>query len=149
MTFPITLSMIIPITMSCTSYTKTAILRVPEVYENRKEEIVARIYGVIDPGHPYIENIYRGGDYLIGGEVELLDRIRYNNGLDAWRKTATELMQEFQEKGADTVHAFQTRNPTHAGHANLMRSAGEVLKRKGVQKARAVVESSRWLDQER
>lgn len=145
-------SMPIPITLSCTSYTRdaiqdssavalvtqmgetVAILRSPEIYENRKEEIVTRMYGVIDPGHPYIENIYKGGDWLIGGEVELLDRIRYNDGLDKWRKTATELLQEFQDKGADTVYAFQTRNPTHAGHAYLMRSAGEDLKRQGFKK---------------
>jgi len=144
-------SMSVPITLSCTSFTKdaiegsdkravalvtqmgetVAILRDPEIYSNRKEEIVSRMFGAIDMGHPYIQTIYSGGDYLIGGEVELLDRIKYNDGLDKWRKTASELMAEFQEKGADTVYAFQTRNPTHAGHAYLMKSAGEDLKTKG------------------
>jgi len=151
---PTRVSMSLPITLSCTSYTKdaietsdkdavalvtqmgqtVAILRRPEIYNNRKEEIVTRMYGVIDPGHPYIQNIYKGGDYLIGGEIELLDRIRYNDGLDKWRKTAKELLEEFQQKGADTVYAFQTRNPTHAGHAYLMRTAGEDLRNKGYQK---------------
>lgn len=151
---PLRVSMSLPITLACTSYTKeaiersgkkavalvtqmgqtVAILRDPEIYENRKEEIATRMYGVIDPDHPYIKNIYGGGDFLIGGEVELLDRIRYNDGLDQWRKTARELMEEFQQKGADTVYAFQTRNPTHAGHAYLMRSAGEDLRKKGYQK---------------
>eukprot|EP00542_Grammatophora_oceanica_P020344 CAMPEP_0194037038 /NCGR_PEP_ID=MMETSP0009_2-20130614/9392_1 /TAXON_ID=210454 /ORGANISM="Grammatophora oceanica, Strain CCMP 410" /LENGTH=1164 /DNA_ID=CAMNT_0038679029 /DNA_START=54 /DNA_END=3548 /DNA_ORIENTATION=+ len=150
---PTRVSMSLPITLSCTSYTRemiersnknavalvtqmgetVAILRNPEIYENRKEEIVTRMYGVIDMGHPYIEHIYKGGDYLIGGEVELLDRIKYNDGLDQWRLTATELLAEFQAKGADTVYAFQTRNPTHAGHAYLMRSAGEDLRSKGFQ----------------
>lgn len=144
-------SMSVPITLSCTSFTKdaiekspkkavalvtqlgetVAILRDPEIYDNRKEEIVTRMFGVIDMDHPYIKTIYSGGDFLIGGEVELLDRIRYNDGLDKWRKTATDLMAEFQEKQADTVFAFQTRNPTHAGHAYLMKSAGEDLKKKG------------------
>ena len=148
---PSRVSMSLPITLSCTDFTKqnveesgmkdvalvtnmgqiVAILSDPEIYNNRKEEIATRMYGVIDPGHPYIKHIYSGGDYLIGGEVELLDRIRYNDGLDQWRKTALELLQEFEEKGADTVYAFQTRNPTHAGHAYLMRSAGEDLKAKG------------------
>merc|ERR1719223_2493311 len=102
--------MSVPITLSCTSFTKeaiensgkdsialvtqmgetVAILRNPEIYDNRKEEIVTRMFGAIDPDHPYIKLIYSGGDYLIGGEVELLDRIRYNDGLDKWRKTATE-----------------------------------------------------------
>lgn len=48
-----------------------------EIYANRKEEIVSRVFGVIDPGHPYIEHIYSGGDWLIGGEIELIDRIRW------------------------------------------------------------------------
>jgi len=147
---PTRVSMSLPITLSCTSYSKdaiessdkdaialvtqmgqtVAILRRPEIYVNRKEEIVTRMYGVIDPGHPYIQNIFKGGDYLIGGEVELLDRIRYNDGLDQWRKTAKELLEEFKQKGADAVYAFQTRNPTHAGHAYLMRTAGEDLRKK-------------------
>jgi len=148
---PNRVSMSLPITLACTDFTKklveesgsqdvalttnmghiVAILSDPEIYNNRKEEIVTRMYGVIDMGHPYIKHMYAGGDYLMGGEVELLDRIKYNDGLDQWRKTATELLQEFQDKGADTVYAFQTRNPTHAGHAYLMRSAGEDLKSKG------------------
>uniref|UniRef100_A0A7S4HZ83 Inorganic diphosphatase n=1 Tax=Odontella aurita TaxID=265563 RepID=A0A7S4HZ83_9STRA len=150
---PSRVSMSVPITLSCTSFTKehiessdkgavalvtqmgerVAILRNPEIYANRKEEIVTRMFGVIDMDHPYINHIYSGGDYLIGGEVELLDRIKYNDGLDKWRKTAKELSDEFAAKGADTVYAFQTRNPTHAGHAYLMRSAGEDLRAKGFQ----------------
>jgi len=151
---PVRVSMSVPITLSCTQFTKksieasgknavalvtqmgqtVAILRDPEIYENRKEEIVSRIFGVIDEEHPYIKYIYSGGEFLIGGEVELLGRIRYNDGLDKWRKTTVELIDEFKEKGADTVFAFQTRNPTHAGHAYLMRSAGEDLKKKGFKK---------------
>lgn len=52
---------------------------------------------------------------------------RYNDGLDQWRLTAREVRAEFEKKNADVVYAFQTRNPTHAGHAYLMRTAGEKL----------------------
>ena len=144
---PKRVSMSVPIVLPCTSYTKEAILssgksavalvnkhgktlgilRNPEIYINRKEEIVSRIFGVIDPGHPYIQHIYSGGDWLIGGEIELLDRIRYNDGLDKWRLTAIEVMREFEAKKADAVFAFQTRNPTHAGHAYLMKTARDIL----------------------
>jgi len=148
---PKRVSMSVPIVLPCTAFTKAnieasgkkavalvnkhgqtmAMLRNPEVYANRKEEIVARIFGVIDPGHPYIAHIYSGGDWLIGGEIELLERVKYNDGLDQYRLTAPEVMKEFEKKGADAVYAFQTRNPTHAGHAYLMKTAGEMLKRKG------------------
>jgi len=60
-----------------------------------------------------------------------LGRIRYNDGLDQYRLTAKELVEEFVRRGADAVFAFQTRNPTHAGHAYLMKTAREKLLKKG------------------
>lgn len=53
--------------------------------------------------------------------------VRYNDGLDKWRLTAREVRAEFEKKEADVVYAFQTRNPTHAGHAYLMKTAGQKL----------------------
>lgn len=108
-----------------------AIMRNPEIYENRKEEIVSRCFGVIDMGHPYIKHIYSGGDWLLGGEVELLQKVTYNDGLDQYRLTPKEMYAAFEEKGADVVFAFQTRNPTHAGHAYLMRTGRERLINRG------------------
>lgn len=148
---PKRVSMSVPIVLPITAFTKAqvetsgknavalvskhgkvlAILRNPEIYVNRKEEIISRIFGVIDDGHPYIQHINSGGDWLMGGEIELLERIHYNDGLDKFRLTAPEVMKEFEKKGADAVYAFQTRNPTHAGHAYLMRTAREILKKKG------------------
>jgi 3'-phosphoadenosine 5'-phosphosulfate synthase len=148
---PKRVSMSVPIVLPITAYTKEAIetsgkmavtlmnkhgfpmaiLRNPEIYANRKEEIVSRIFGVIDRGHPYIDHIYDGGDWLLGGEIELLQRIRYNDGLDKFRLTAPEVMKEIEAKKADAVYAFQTRNPTHAGHAYLMRTGREILLAKG------------------
>eukprot|EP00613_Pedinella_sp_CCMP2098_P052995 CAMPEP_0171891258 /NCGR_PEP_ID=MMETSP0992-20121227/44637_1 /TAXON_ID=483369 /ORGANISM="non described non described, Strain CCMP2098" /LENGTH=193 /DNA_ID=CAMNT_0012518569 /DNA_START=36 /DNA_END=614 /DNA_ORIENTATION=+ len=76
-----------------------AILRNPEIYENRKEEIVTRCFGAIDMGHPYIKHIYQGGDWLLGGEIELLQRVTYNDGLDQYRLTPKEMYAAFEEKG--------------------------------------------------
>jgi len=144
-------SMPVPVVLPVTGYTKAAIessgkkavtlvdkdgralaiLRNPEIYENRKEEVVTRCFGVIDMGHPYIKHIYTGGDWLLGGEIELLQRITYNDGLDQYRLTPKEMYAAFEEKGADVVFAFQTRNPTHAGHAFLMNTGRERLQARG------------------
>ena len=43
-----------------------------------------------------------------------------SSGLDEYRLTVPELHAKFESMNADTVLAFQTRNPTHAGHAFLM-----------------------------
>ena len=67
----------------------------------------------------------------IGGEIELLERIRYHDGLDQFRLTAKETMDEFVKRGADAVVAFQTRNPIHAGHAYLMKTGRDILIKKG------------------
>jgi 3'-phosphoadenosine 5'-phosphosulfate synthase len=148
---PKRVSMSVPIVLPCTDYTKDMIessgkksvalvtkhgnivglLHNPEIYANRKEEIVSRLFGVIDFKHPYIAHIYSGGDWLIGGEIELFEKIKYNDGLDKWRLTAPEVMEEFIKKKADAVFAFQTRNPTHAGHAYLMKTSRESLLKRG------------------
>lgn len=104
-----------------------ALLNNPEVYDHRKEERITRTFGAMDNGHPYIAEILKSGDYLLGGEIELLSRINYNDDLDQYRLTPTELRNRFKEMGADVVLAFQTRNPTHAGHAYLMNNAREQL----------------------
>ncbi|KAF1772469.1 P-loop containing nucleoside triphosphate hydrolase [Phytophthora cactorum] len=104
-----------------------ALLNDPEVFDHRKEERITRTFGAMDNGHPYIAEILKSGDYLLGGEIELLSRIKYNDDLDQYRLTPTELRKRFEEMGADVVLAFQTRNPTHAGHAYLMNNAREQL----------------------
>ena len=88
--------------------------------------------GVVDDAHPYIAQLLAPGkDYAIGGEVELLGRITYGDGLDAYRLTVEELRAAFKKKGADAVFAFQTRNPTHAGHAFLMKDSRRKLMERG------------------
>lgn len=64
--------------------------------------------------------IHESGDWLVGGDLEALERIKWNDGLDTYRKTPNELRAEFRRRNADAVFAFQLRNPVHNGHALLM-----------------------------
>ena len=74
------------------------------------------------------------GDWLVGGDLEVFERIRWNDGLDKYRLTPNELRREYQKKGADAVYAFQLRNPVHNGHALLMKDCEKQLKDKGYKK---------------
>ncbi len=67
------------------------------------------------------------GDWLVGGDIQALQRIRWNDGLDKYRLTPNELRAEFKRRGADAVFAFQLRNPIHNGHALLMKVGGLLL----------------------
>ncbi|KAK3598352.1 hypothetical protein CHS0354_003373 [Potamilus streckersoni] len=111
-----------------------AILRDPEFYEHRKEERCCRQFGTNNKGHPYVKMIYESGDWLVGGELEVLERIRWNDGLDEYRLTPKELRQRFRQIGADAVFAFQLRNPIHNGHALLMADTKKRLLDRGYKK---------------
>ncbi|XP_029807226.1 bifunctional 3'-phosphoadenosine 5'-phosphosulfate synthase 1 [Suricata suricatta] len=110
---------------------RVAILRNPEFFEHRKEERCARQWGTTCKNHPYIKMVMEQGDWLIGGDLQVLDRIRWNDGLDQYRFTPTELKQKFKDMNADAVFAFQLRNPVHNGHALLMQDTHKQLLERG------------------
>ncbi|XP_030543416.1 ATP sulfurylase 1, chloroplastic-like [Rhodamnia argentea] len=99
----------------------TAILSNIEIYKHPKEERIARTWGTTAPGLPYVEEaITNAGNWLIGGDLEVLEPIKYEDGLDRFRLSPANLREEFTRRNADAVFAFQLRNPVHNGHALLM-----------------------------
>ncbi|CAI9744038.1 3' [Octopus vulgaris] len=111
-----------------------AILRKPEFFKHNKEERCCRQFGTCNKGHPYIKMIFESGDWLAGGDLEVLDRITWNDGLDEYRLTPKELRVKFKEMKADAIFAFQLRNPIHNGHALLMDDTKRKLIERGYQK---------------
>ncbi|CAK1552884.1 unnamed protein product [Leptosia nina] len=111
-----------------------AILREPEFYPHRKQERCSRQFGIFHTGHPYIQMIEESGDWLVGGALEVFERICWNDGLDAFRLTPNELKEKFDDLGADAVFAFQLRNPIHNGHALLMQDTQRQLTERGYKK---------------
>lgn len=113
---------------------KIAVIRDPEFFPHVKEERCARQFGTTDVRHPTIEMIMQSGDWCVGGELEVLERIRWEDGLDQYRMTPLELRQKFNDMGADAVFVFQLRNPIHNGHALLMQDTKKRLLEKGYKK---------------
>lgn len=97
-----------------------AILRKPEFYYQRKEERCSRQFGTNNGDHPYVKMIHESGDYLAGGDLEVFDRVLWNDGLDEYRLTPNQLREKYKELNCDAIFAFQLRNPIHNGHALLM-----------------------------
>lgn len=111
-----------------------AVLESPEFFEHRKEERAGRTFGLTHPGHPYIKLIQAAGDWLVGGKLRFLKEIKFNDGLDSFRLTPSQLKAKFAELEADAVFVFQLRNPVHNGHALLMQDTAQKLKEKGYKK---------------
>ncbi|XP_072851376.1 bifunctional 3'-phosphoadenosine 5'-phosphosulfate synthase 2 isoform X3 [Pogona vitticeps] len=110
---------------------RVAILKNPEFFEHRKEERCARVWGTICAKHPHVKMVMESGDWLVGGDLLGLERIKWNDGLDQYRLTPLELRQKFKEMNADAVFAFQLRNPVHNGHALLMQDTKRRLLERG------------------
>ena len=108
-----------------------AILRKPEFFGALKEERVSRQFGTAHHKQPYIALIYSYGDWLVGGDLEVLNPIKWNDGLDQFRLTPRQLREEFKARNSDAVYAFQLRNPIHNGHALLMQDTHRRLVEKG------------------
>lgn len=108
-----------------------AILRQPEFYFQRKEERCSRQFGTNNVKHPYIKMVHESGDYLVGGDIEVFERIRWNDGLDQYRLTPNELRVRYKQLHADSIFAFQLRNPIHNGHALLMQDCRKQILDRG------------------
>jgi sulfate adenylyltransferase len=90
-----------------------------------KQKEVARVYGTTDRMHPGVQyvleemqNTYIGGPVI---HIALPER----NDFKQFRKTPAELKIYFKEKGWDKVVGFQTRNPMHRAHFELVKRASE------------------------
>jgi 3'-phosphoadenosine 5'-phosphosulfate synthase len=111
-----------------------AIMRNPEFFHQRKEERCSRQFGTTNSNHPYVRLILDSGEYLVGGELEVLDRIKWDDGLDQYRLTPNEIRNQIKGIRADAVFAFQLRNPIHNGHALLMKDCRRQLLERGYKK---------------
>lgn len=48
--------------------------------------------------------VMESGDWLVGGDLQVLDKIYWNDELDQYRLTPTELKQKFKEMNAGMGH---------------------------------------------
>lgn len=97
-----------------------AVLKDIEFFPNTKEIFSKNVFGTIDKNHPGVAEVYQMEDYLIGGEIKLLDSKK--DIFPEYNFTPMETRRIFQEKGWQTIVAFQTRNVPHRAHEFLQKS---------------------------
>ena len=98
-----------------------AFLKNIEFYSNNKDFFAENVYGTLDRNHPGVNEIYKMGDYLIGGELKLLDNKK--EIFPEFNFTPKETRKIFKKKDWKTIVAFQTRNVPHLGHEFLQKHA--------------------------
>ena len=103
-----------------------AVMDLNDAWEVDKEREAKAVFGG-DPEHPAIRYLYnQAGDMYLGGQLrgyQLPPHYDYTS----MRQTPAELRAQFDEMGwtGKPVVAFQTRNPMHRAHVELVKSAAE------------------------
>ncbi len=97
-----------------------AIIEVADVYCWDKQAAAEAIFGTTDTQHPGVCRLCERGDYLVGGNIRLLDNdpgpyARFN-------LPPAQTRDVFAQRGWQTICAFQTRNVPHRGHEELQKT---------------------------
>lgn len=90
-----------------------------------KQKEAQHVFGTTDMMHPGVQYLMDEiGDTYLGGPVTKL-ALPVRNDFKQWRRTPEELKALFKERGWDKVVGFQTRNPMHRAHFELVKRAAE------------------------
>lgn len=102
-----------------------AVMDVESRFTPNKQIEVTSVYGTNDTAHPGVRYVLdQMHDVYIGGAVHKL-QLETRHDFKDLRYTPEELKAVFKEKGWDQVVAFQTRNPMHRAHFELVKRAHE------------------------
>lgn len=102
-----------------------ALLEVHDAYSPNLREEAQQVFGTLDCTHPAVDYLLNQSHpvYLDGRLIGLNPPV-HHEFLDL-RQTPAQMRQMIRERGWQRVVAFQTRNPMHRAHVELVRRAGE------------------------
>jgi sulfate adenylyltransferase len=103
-----------------------AIMTVQEKFGYDKAREAREVFGTEEDKHPGVARLYKQGDVLLGGPIEVID-LPQNRPFMENRLTPAETRQHMADKGWKTVVGFQTRNPVHRSHEYLQKVALEMV----------------------
>ncbi len=91
-----------------------AILNLEEIYRINKKDVVQRWFGTDDVKHPGVKKILEGGDFLLGGKIDLIKR--RDSAFKLHELIPKQTRRIFSERGWKKVVGFHTRNAIHRSH---------------------------------
>jgi len=102
-----------------------AVLQVTDVWAPDRHAEAQAVFGTTDPQHPGVRPLLETRSTVyVGGEVRGLKAPQHFD-FHELRRTPAQLREEFARRGWNRVVGFQTRNPLHRSHRELMVRAAE------------------------
>ena len=104
-----------------------AILKINDKWSYDKEIEAKKVYGTTDISHTGVRYLFEnGGDVCLGGKLIGIEHPHHHDFLDI-RLGPLNLRNYFKNKGWNKIVAFQTRNPMHRAHKEIMQRAAEEI----------------------
>jgi sulfate adenylyltransferase len=98
-----------------------------EAVETATDEQMAfmtkKVFATDDMDHPGVNAFNTVGKTLISGPIEVLNYSYFATDFPGTFRTATQIRESIEKNGWKKVVAFQTRNPMHRAHEELVRMA--------------------------
>lgn len=101
-----------------------AVMTVEELYGWDVDEVATKVFGTTDRKHPLVAEMDRWGKLNASGRLRVL-ALPARHDFRELRRTPAEVRALLEERGRPNVVAFQTRNPMHRAHEELVRRAAD------------------------
>ena len=102
-----------------------AIMTIEEVYEWDVAQVAQAVFGTLDARHPLAE-MHRWGKLNISGRLQVL-QLPHHADFQELRLTPAQTRARLEAYGYANVVAFQTRNPLHRVHEELIKRATQLV----------------------
>ena len=101
-----------------------AVMTIEEIYEWDRAELARQVFGTEDLRHPLVAEMSGWGQYNLAGRLQVLQLPGHYDFQEA-RLTPARTRARLESFGRANVVAFQTRNPLHRVHEELIKRAVE------------------------
>ena len=98
------------------------VMTVEEIYEWDADEVAAQVLGTNDPRHPLVPELGQRGRRHVSGRLRVLN-LPDHFDFQPLRLTPAQVRARLETYGRSSVVAFQTRNPLHRVHEELLKRA--------------------------
>jgi sulfate adenylyltransferase len=102
------------------------IMTIAEKFPADKEREAREVYRTTEEDHPGVARLYRHGNWLLGGEIYMLNGPRKLEFPELHHEPA-QTRRMFASRGWRRIVAFQTRNPIHRAHEYIQKTALEIV----------------------
>jgi len=104
-----------------------AVMQIRDKWKYDKKFEAKKVYGTTDIAHTGVRYLFEnGGDICLGGKVVGVEKPHHHDFLSD-RLTPIETRKYFKDNEWDKIVAFQTRNPMHRAHKEIMQRAAEEI----------------------